>query len=438
MTLTATRSILDLWSDLVDSRTGIVRDVRELFVDDDEPRFVHYLSTASNTEAFGFLANFGNNGGVGLSAKVAIAKALGEAVERYCSAVFRYDELLWSCYQDLTVPATKPESFALYNPAQYSLPGFAWRPFRQDTNLAWVAGRSLVSGHQVLVPAAFVFVPYHYQRHLGDSPITQPISTGLACGPTLEEATLSALCEVIERDAFTTTWQAALVRPRISADDLPGRLPDVVDRYHAVGLDVHLVDLTTDVGCPVVLSVAEGFADTSPAVAVAAAAHPDATTAALKSLEELAHTRKYAAQVMDYLPAVPVDVERGHPDVDGQRTHLRYYCPQESKAAARFLWSSRSEVSVQQVAELGPADLSSLVARVAATGEDVVLVELTTPDIASLGLHVVRVVVPGFHPLHMGHANRCLGGQRLPRALSSRQGEELSSSADNPYPHPFP
>jgi len=436
--MTLTGSILDLWSDLVDSRTGVVREVRELFVDDDEPRFVHYLSSASNTEAFGFLPNFRNNGGVGLSAKAAIAKALGEAVERYCSAMFRYDELLWSSYHELTVPATQPESFALYSAAQYSAPGFAWRPFREDTRVAWVAGRSLVGGHEVLVPAAFVFVPYHYQRHLGDSPIAQPISTGLACGPTVEDATLSALCEVIERDAFTTTWQAALVGPRIWAGELPGRLPDVVARYHAVGLDVHLVDLTTDVGCPVVLSVAEGFADTSPAVAVAAAAHPDATTAALKSLEELAHTRKYAAQVMDYLPPVSVDVEGGHPDVDGQRAHLRFYCPQESKAAARFLWSSRSELSLQQVAEHGPADLSSMIARVATTGEDVVSVELTTPDIASLGLHVVRVIVPGFHPLHMGHANRCLGGQRLARALSSRKGEEPSCSGDNPYPHPFP
>jgi ribosomal protein S12 methylthiotransferase accessory factor len=438
MTLTAARSILDLWSDLVDSRTGIVREVRELFIDDDEPRFVHFLSTASNTEAFGFLPNFGNNGGVGLSAKVAIAKALGEAVERYCSAMFRYDDLLWSSYRELTVPATQPESFALYSEAQYSVPSFAWRPFREQTRVAWIAGRSLVSGHEVLVPAAFVFVPYHYQRHLGDTPVAQPISTGLACGSTLEDATLSALCEVVERDAFTTTWQATLRRPRISIGSLPDPLPDVLARYHAVGLDVHLVDLTTDVGCPVVLSVAEGFADTSPALAVAAAAHTDPATAALKSLEELAHTRKYAAQVMDYQPPVPVDVEGGHPAVDGQRAHLGFYCPQESKAAARFLWGSESETSLEQVAEHGPTDIRSLVARVAATGEDVVAVELTTPDIASIGLHVVRVVVPGFHPLQMGHVNRCLGGHRLRRALSGRDGEEFSAFGDNPYPHPFP
>jgi len=55
--------ILGLWDLLVDPRVGIVREVRELPVDDDEPDFFHYLSTACDTTAFGALKNFANNGG---------------------------------------------------------------------------------------------------------------------------------------------------------------------------------------------------------------------------------------------------------------------------------------------------------------------------------------------------------------------------------------
>jgi ribosomal protein S12 methylthiotransferase accessory factor len=465
--------ILDHWSDLVDPGTGIVREVTELRVDDDDPRFVHFLSTACDTAAFGLLPNFGRNGGAGATAYTALAKALGEAVERYCSAVFDHDDLVWSPYERLDEPATPPEAFALYLPEQYAAPGFPWRPFTDRSPIAWTRGRSLVTGGQVLVPAPFVFVPYHYRADRPDTPIAQPISTGLACGSSVADATLSALCEVIERDAFTTMWQAGLSRPRIRIDPTvtgSAQLRDLVDRFNAVDIAVHLVDIGTDVRCPTVMAIAECDAATSPALAFAAAAHPDPPTAARKAIEELAHTRRFAAQVMDYLPPVPVDVAGGHPAVDGQRAHLRFYCPQDAKPPAAFAWSAGAWIDLSAMVTCRPAIraatvrvvtsaavtygpvvsgravtasaapgaaevLSALVCEVSATGSDVIACDLTTPDVAELGLSVVRVVVPGFHPLQMGHANRCLGGTRLPAAVGV---DTWSAGHDNPYPHPFP
>ncbi|WP_436760454.1 YcaO-like family protein [Streptosporangium sp. V21-05] len=420
--------LLDAWTDLVDPRTGIVREITELRIDDDDPRFVHYLSEACSTEAMGFLKNFGNNGGAATDRRRALAKAIGEAVERYCSACFSYDDLLVSAYDDLDNPATPPGTYALYRPEQYAIPGFPWRPFTSATRVAWTRGRSLVTGEEILLPASFVYVPYHYRA---ETPIAQPISTGLACGSSVQEATVSALCEVVERDAFTLMWQGRLSRPRIRLDRLPDSLTDLVRRFEEVGLTVHMVDIGTDVGCPSIMTIAEGFTRTSPALAFAAASHPDAEVACRKSLEELAHTRKFSVQVMDYLPPVPVDVESGHPAVDGQRAHLRYYCPQESKEYARFSWDSSQETDLDLS---GDRDLSlrALVAGVAATGEDVIACDLTTPDVAELGLSVVRVVVPGLHPLHMGHSNRATGGWRLTSLPGWSPGE------DNPHPHPFP
>ena len=88
------------------------------------------------------------------------------------------------------------------------------------------------------------------------------------------------------------------------------------------------------------LTVAIGHSASSPAVAVAAATHPDPETAVVKSLEELAHTRKFARQVMDYTPSLPVEPEAGHPAVQEQRHHLRFYCPQQAIPFAAFTWAS--------------------------------------------------------------------------------------------------
>jgi ribosomal protein S12 methylthiotransferase accessory factor len=435
--------LLRLWPYLVDPRVGVIREVSEVTPDEDEPNFFHYLAETCDTGAFTALNNFRNNGGVSSDRYTAIAKAIGESVERYCSAIFRYSDLAFSSYRDLERRAARPQSFALYRADQFETVDFPWQPFTVDTPLFWSSGVSLVDGQEILVPAAMVYVPFHYLRSRGDTPIVQPISTGLASGCSFTEAALGALCEVVERDAFTIMWQASMARPRIDVRSLPEDVGDLVRRFWEVGIDVHIVDITTDIQLPTVMTVAVGDADTSPAVAVAAATDPSARVATIKSLEELAHTRKFARQLMDYTPEVPLDVAAGHPHVAEQRDHLRIYCPQHAKVLAAFSWSSSDERDFAKVldrdADSAEEALASAVAAVSDVGEEVIACDLTTPDIRDLGLSVVRVVVPGAHPLFMGYRTRALGGTRLytvPQLLGEAGIEP--GGRDNPYPHPFP
>jgi ribosomal protein S12 methylthiotransferase accessory factor len=386
--------------------------------------------------------NFSHNGGASTDRYVAMAKAVGEAVERYCAAIFDRDELLLSTYRDLGRKAVHPDLFTLYSAQQIAAEGFPWQPFTEDSPAHWTAGVSLVTGEPVLVPAAAVYVPYYYQRERTTF-ILQPISTGLACGTSFAEAAVSGLCEVIERDAFTLTWQARLSRPRIRPETLPLIGQDILRRYEEVGLRVHLMDVTTDIGVPTILSIALSDAVTSPAVAVAAATDPSRERALVKALEELAHTRKYAKQVMDFMPPIEVDVAGGHPQVRDQMEHLRFYCPQESKAFAEFAWAAEETRDFADVADLSHPDpgeqMQRVVRRLSAAGLESILCDLTSPDIRELGLRVLRAVVPGAHPMQMGYRNRALGNRRLyevPRKLGLRGPEP--GEPDNPYPHPFP
>jgi ribosomal protein S12 methylthiotransferase accessory factor len=433
--------LLGVWPLLVDPVVGVVREIEPLPVEEDEPAFVHYLSTASDTARLTRLKNFANNGGVSITHSGAVAKALGEGVERYCSAFFDYDDLLVSAYRELPGRGTPPGDYALYTQAQLDSGDLPWKPFTEDTPVRWTTGLSLATGESVFVPAASVYVPYHYRPDSGEAGFTQPISTGLAAGTSFSEAALSALCEAVERDAFTITWQARLGRPHIDPETLPASCRDRLDRFTAAGLRVHMMDITTDIGLPTLLTIALGDRPTSPAVAVAAATHPDPEIALIKSLEELAHTRKFARQVMDYTPALPVDVAAGHPEVLEQTHHLRFYCPQEAKAFAEFAWASSETRRLDEVGPTGGAgrQLSDAVALVGRAGLEAIACDLTTPDVARLGLRAVRVVVPGLHPLFMGHRNRALGGTRL-YEVPARLGERgiAPGEPDNPFPHPFP
>jgi ribosomal protein S12 methylthiotransferase accessory factor len=435
--------LLGLWEYLVDEKVGVIKRIFELPTDEDDPNFFHYLSTACDTARFTPLRNFGNNGGVSTNRYIAIAKAMGEAVERYCSAIFRYEDFVFASYNQLRQPAVSPDRFALYRPEQFSRRKLPWRPFTPDSPVYWTQGTSLISGEQILVPAAMVYVPFHFNSSIGDTPICQPISTGLACGSSFIEALLSGLCEVIERDAFTITWQSRLGRPRIRPESLSAAAQDRLERFSAVNIEVKIMDITTDVPCPTIMTIALSDSEVSPALALAAATDLSADMAVIKSLEELAHTRKFAKQLTEYTPPVPVEMDEDHPKVIDALTHLRFYCPQSAKSFSEFAWASREvrdfRTVIDRKSEDDEKDLKSLVEDLSAIGLEAIACDLTTPDIATLGLSVVRILVPGMHPLFMGHQNRALGGRRLyeiPKKLGQRGFDPGES--DNPYPHPFP
>jgi YcaO cyclodehydratase, ATP-ad Mg2+-binding len=83
------------------------------------------------------------------------------------------------------------------------------------------------------------------------------------------------------------------------------------------------------------------------------------------------------------------------------------------------------------------AAIESLVSRLAARSYEV---DLTTPDIASLGLRVVKVLIPELQPLHGVRRYPFLGGKRLyevPVAMGYRSTAPTEAEL-NPYPHPFP
>jgi ribosomal protein S12 methylthiotransferase accessory factor len=67
-------------------------------------------------------------------------------------------------------------------------------------------------------------------------------------------------------------------------------------------------------------------------------------------------------------------------------------------------------------------------------------VDVTAPDVAEAGLHVVRVVAPELCALDVAHASRFLGGRRLYRAPldAGLLGRERTVEELNHDPHPFP
>lgn len=426
---------------LVDPKVGIVHHVEEVPTEPGSPNFFHYSAQACNTSAFCSQANFANTGGASSHRPIAIAKAVGEAIERYCAAIYDHGQLPLSSYRDAPFACARPSDFALHTTKQYQEAGFPWVPFENTTPIKWTPARRLIDGTAMYVPAAFVWIPYLYYQGSGDTPIGQPISTGLACHGSYARAALSGLCEVIERDAFMIFWLAKLSCPHLRVETLSDANYDLVKRFESTGDRVVLLNITTDNSIPTILAILCSEASERPAFVFAAATEPDPEQAVRKALEELAHTRRYSQQIKRRLP--PIMADNDYEQVLNQIDHLNFAGDHASKELFDFAFASTKRQDFDDLISLttGNAenDLETVVQRVHATGHEVLIADLSSADVLDLGLHVVRCVVPGYQPLFMGHRIRALGGIRL-RTVPERLGysQKACEASINTAPHPYP
>jgi ribosomal protein S12 methylthiotransferase accessory factor len=431
----------DVWA-AVSARTGIVRRVVEIPFHHDDPLTYCYAAEVSDTSRFSAHACSTRSGGAGLTRDAATASAVGEALERYCCNFYDRARLLVGCFEDFAETAVDPSTWALFSQRQYDSEGFPFPRFTSQTVVSWAEARSMVSHRTRLVPASLTYLPY--APCAGETLFSQTISTGLACRPSMTEAILYGLYECIERDAFTIYWLNGLTRSRIdlhaAADAaLQHRL---VRHFARPGIQYHIWDITTDIPVPTYFCIALGHSNIGRLVSVGSASHLDARQALLKSLTECAQGRPYLRY--EYNRDPNWSCKDDFSDVNDFADHAQVYSRRpELVAQLRFcttLAAERASLPSSQSVGDPAQDLTQTVSLLEQCGFDVLVVDLTTPDVRELGLHVVRVLVPGLQPLHGDHRYRFLGGTRL-YELPPRLGlpaETLSEAQLFSLPHPFP
>lgn len=426
---------------LVDDSVGVIRDVLELPLEAGSPNFFHFYVRACNTEAFCEQANSANAGGAAMDRGKALAKAIGEAVERYCSAIFQREDFPLFSFESAPFSCVAPDEFALFSQQQYSQEKFPYRPFEKTTMVRWTPALDLTNGGVFHVPASMVFVPYFYEKTRGEFPIMQPISTGLACHDDPMRAAISAICEVVERDAFTITWQAKISPPQVPTESLSAANRDLVARLEAIGAHVSLFNLPTDHGIPVVFSVLQNTALDAPALAFANSSSLDPEEAVRKSLEELAHSYRFCRLLKSWRSTfVPT---RKFANVIGRDSHVALHCDHANTHLSQFIFASSERISFSKIPNKATGDLkqdlTTVVKQIAKVNHRVLLADVTTADVQSLGLSVMRALVPGFHPLMIGHRFRAQGGRRLWEIPQKLGYPGLTKKFDdNPVPHPLP
>lgn len=425
----------------VSDQVGLISEVVFLETAPDEPAVYWVQSRPAEVGPLTGRSALNAGNATSIDADRATIKAVGESIERYCSAFYDEDELIFSQFDQLHNRAVSPDRFALFNPRQYSQKGFPFSSFTHETPVRWASGYSLLHDRVTSVPASFVYIPY--TRHPAEPALKDQISTGLACGTSYASALLKALCEAVERDAYTIVWQNRLRRPHIDLDSVDDPfIARLVRELQRSAMTPHAVLLTLDIPIAVILIVMSR-SQGPPWTIVACGADLSPSRALMLALEEaclaVIGMSRSSAVASDYRPATD------YSDVTTMDRHgLAHALDPRLRSAAEFLTEPTEVIRLAELSDLSTTspvvDLTTALTAIRPFVSDVVAVDVTTPDVDEVGFKVVRVVVPELQPMDIDHWHRHLGGRRLYEVpfrlgLAARPRGEVDL---NPDPHPFP
>lgn len=428
---------------LLDPVCGVIKAIIPNTLEPGDPLIHAFGALTCQTERLNFNPMAHRMGGASVNPDAALAATIGEAVERYCAAYYEPEELVFATYKEVESDAVHPSRFGLFSERQYAKPDFPYKPLTADSPITWTWGYSLQRQKPTLVPASLTYLPFRINQPRRETHLTYTTSTGLACGGTLEEAILSGISEAVERDGVTSMWLTRMRVPHVEIDEASALHSIYKKAFALAGLRYYICDATTDLGLPVFFALLVGDSNYGRMVNAGCQAALSPSAAILKSLVEASQGRPYLRYAFQQNPKWECA-----PDFSNIRDfddHARVYtkAPQIF-GELEFVMGPRPSKPLSAIPDLSTGsvrgDIEVYVSRLAEHDIDVIVVDLTTPDIESIGFKVVRVITPGLQLLHGDHLTPFLGCERLyrlPEAMGHRKGL-IREDELNPFPHPLP
>ncbi len=348
---------------------------------------------------------------------------------------------------EIDAPVVEVEQCGRYSDDFYARHGDKYVPWEDNPSIPWVWGWSLRDRRAVAVPEQLAYYLDHRTDHRNT---VQECSNGCASGSSLVEATLHGLLELIERDAFLTSWYAALTPPEIDLDSVADPLVQHMrGQVDLLGYDLRTFDVRTDLPVPAVGAVAVRRDGGFGRLCFAGGAGLDPVDAVRAAVCEVAsYVPGFADRVRDRREFLEAAVTDFRLVTELEHHALLYGMPEMERFARHWLDQARPlPLSVVYQAwhdAYAPAtDLADAVRRLvslfADRGMDTVVVDQTSPEQSALGVHTVATIVPGLVPIDFGwERQRCL---RMPRTRlahyhAGRTPRPLVTLL--PAPHPFP
>jgi len=399
----------------------------------DEPKLFIYGAKVKSPSHFSIYGS-----GASLNKEKAVWSSIGEAVERYCLAHYKKSDFLKTSYNKLKNSAFNPNNIVAFSVDQKKQENFQLFNFDENSLFYWVKGYSLTRERSVYVPAQ---LSYFWKYEDNEPIIRYYVTTGASSSQQpLKEAIYRGICETIERDAFMIFYLNRLPPPRmnlavIKDDDIQKILANF-ERYN---LELHLLEITTDIPVPVFLAAIIDRTGIGPAVVIGAKASLDVKEGALGAIEEAwssrINIRKQMASHLEFFGPTP-------PPVIGREDRLLFWARQEMITKIDFFLRGKTKNQLPDQLEISTDTIDRkidwLVTKIKEKGEEIIYVDISSAEIKRIGFSAVQVIIPGLQPLYLDERYPYLGGKRLRDVPVILGYKDKPDENFNPIPHPFP
>ncbi|MEU4302328.1 TOMM precursor leader peptide-binding protein [Kitasatospora aureofaciens] len=389
--------MMDRYGHLVSPVTGIVQQLRR---DHRTPPFLHAYTSGRNL-AGGAGQNLASlraglrslSGGKGITELDAKVSTLCETVERYCGTRQGDELVVLDSLRALGDVAVHPDTCQLFDPRQIRdrerwnsrHGGFqhVCSAFDEHETMEWTPVWSLGEQRQRLLPTSMLY--FDTVTRTGS---VRADSNGNAAGSSREDAVVQGFLELVERDAVALWWYNRTRQPGVdlaSFDD--PWLERTRQVYAGMNRRVWVLDLTSDLGIPVMVALSRRTDKPAEDVMFGFGAHFDPRIALRRAVTEM---NQLIPAVLDVLPdgtGYGVDDPTARAWWSGATVANQPYLLPDPAVPAR----TPAHWAFEERADLCD-DVDAIVGLTRSRGLDLMVLDQTRPDI---GLPVVKVVVPG-------------------------------------------
>lgn len=359
--------------------------------------------------------------GKGATPGEAVIGAIGEGIERYAASMWNPAVLLRVAFDKHPATLFDPRALTLYTDEQYAAPGFPYVRFDPRQPMWWAQGKWLDDGAAVAVPAIAVYLNFPVAPN---ECLVQATSNGLATGHGTDDATLRALYELIERDAFMRAWMTVGAPLwRLPIGNVGCDVEAALDALAAESVQIELYLLPEHSRHATVLCIGWGDGYRWPGITVGLGTHASFDVALRKAVMEHSHYGLYMQRLMREGRHRHVTVPR---DVRSNLDHGLLYVDTTWQSLMREMTADAVPLPLDEARQrfTQPATLAACVDALGAAGIRAAAVDVTPADIALTPYRVVRAVASGLQPIHFGY-----GMQRC-----GRKGRAWNCRARRPHP----
>lgn len=319
------------------------------------------------------------------------------------------------------------------HPIQFGIQSMGLQPLKPESELTWVPAKKVISDKQIYIPQEFAV--------MRSNKFFEVTTSGCAIGRTPEAAQISGLYELFERHFIMLFWWKK-VQPIYF--DLPQiltqHLPHLKKAFGPWIKQIRLVTIPTGMGLPFFMAYFVGDnKKRQPTFILSGACHLNPISAIERCLCELGGMVN--SKILDFANVIAknsLPTNNFDSDIRSFQDHQSLYTRDFARDLIFFYHQLPSDAArvedVYPLSQFGSekAEFNELKSVIAAAGFDPFQIELTSQDVASLGLHVYRTFDLKTIDINSKHSCRRWGKKLL---FDDKHKTILDL---NPYPHPFP